>query len=319
MSCIRSSRLINFGPSADTGARAVNKPPYFPFYVRDFVSDGLVEAMTTREVGAYILLLAKAWLEEPAGSIPNNDTVLARWARLGPADWTECRAAVLAPFDLGADDRWHQKRMRQEYARCMAALKAKSKGGKKGAAKRWGRKDLGGHAWDSHSIPNGRTMASGSDSIPKEEEKKTKKTKRGGGVGEGPETVPIPPNLDVPDFRAAWTEWIAHRRETNKPFTVRAAKIALPKMAGWGPQRAIEAIQHSIVGGYQGIFEAKNGKPAPTASDAEELAEEDAARRQRTHAEMQAREAEREMKKAQRVPPPPREQPARLIDDLEGP
>ena len=45
-----------------------NDPPYFPFYPDDFASDGKVEAMTTEEVGAYTLLLCKAWREDPPGA-----------------------------------------------------------------------------------------------------------------------------------------------------------------------------------------------------------------------------------------------------------
>src|SRR5262249_27618859 len=93
------------------------KLPYFPFYVRDFVSDAKVEARTTEEVGAYVLLLCKAWQQDPAGSIPADDTILARWARLDAVAWARCRPAVLLPFVLGADGRYHQKRMRNEFAK----------------------------------------------------------------------------------------------------------------------------------------------------------------------------------------------------------
>ena len=65
-------------------------PPYFPFYPDDFACDGKVEAMTTEEVGAYTLLLCKAWREDPPGSIPDDDRVRARWTRLTPDRWTEC-------------------------------------------------------------------------------------------------------------------------------------------------------------------------------------------------------------------------------------
>ena len=92
-----------------------NKPPGFLFYVDDFVSDGKVEAMTTEEVGAYILLLCKAWREEPPGSIPDDDRILARWARMDSERWSACRTGVLAAFTLGTDARWHQKRMRKEF------------------------------------------------------------------------------------------------------------------------------------------------------------------------------------------------------------
>jgi uncharacterized protein YdaU (DUF1376 family) len=114
-----------------------NKPPAFQFYPDDFSSDGIVEAMTTKEVGAYILLLCKAWREEPPGSIPNDDRVLARWTRLLPAEWAECRTGVLAAFTLGTDSRLHQKRLRKEYQKLVEFQKDRSVNGKKGAEAKW--------------------------------------------------------------------------------------------------------------------------------------------------------------------------------------
>jgi uncharacterized protein YdaU (DUF1376 family) len=90
--------------------------PAFQFYPDDFVSDGKVEAMTTEEVGAYMLLLCKAWREKPAATVPNDDRVLARWARLTPDRWTECKVAVMAPWKLLKGDlRYQQPRMKREY------------------------------------------------------------------------------------------------------------------------------------------------------------------------------------------------------------
>jgi uncharacterized phage protein (TIGR02220 family) len=117
-------------------------PPSFPMYVDDFASDGKVEAMTTEEVGAYFLLLLKAWREEPPGSIPNNDVVLARWARLTPDGWAECRSAVLAAFVLGADSRYHQKRMRLEFNIWRTNQKKRSEAARIAALSRWGPDDM---------------------------------------------------------------------------------------------------------------------------------------------------------------------------------
>jgi len=116
----------------------VNDLPYFPFYPKDFANDGRVEAMSTEEVGAYILLLCKAWREEPVGSIPDCDRTLARWARLTPEKWSDCRSAVLLAFTKGTDGRWHQRRMTDEYEKLRTFYKTKQKAAKLGAQKRWG-------------------------------------------------------------------------------------------------------------------------------------------------------------------------------------
>ncbi|MFW6217428.1 MAG: hypothetical protein ACOC4K_00385 [Verrucomicrobiota bacterium] len=65
----------------------------------------------------------------------------------------------------------------------------------------------------------------------------------------------IPAKLDTPAFREAWAEWEAHRRETGKKLTPRSARMAVKRMALWGPERAVAAIEYSIAQGYRGVFE----------------------------------------------------------------
>lgn len=113
------------------------RPPYFPFYPDDFVSDGDVEAMRTEEVGAYILLLCKAWREDPPCSIPNDDRLLAKWSRLTDQAWLEARPAVLACWDLRRDGRLYQKRLRLEYEKLRTRHRLLSQQGRIGAAKKW--------------------------------------------------------------------------------------------------------------------------------------------------------------------------------------
>ena len=114
-----------------------SRPPYFPFYPADFVSDGKVEAMTTVAVGAYLLLLCKAWRENPPATIPDNDAILAKWARISDEDWLECKPLVLAAWVFCKDGRWLQKRLRLEYDKFRRHQEKRSVAGKKGANKRW--------------------------------------------------------------------------------------------------------------------------------------------------------------------------------------
>jgi len=110
------------------------RPPYFPFYPRDFASDGKVEAMSTAAVGAYILLLCKAWHESPPCSIPDNDSTLARWARLSADEWSSVKQAVLSAWTL-CGDRWTQGRLLREFE----GYRAKSNQAKDAAELRWER------------------------------------------------------------------------------------------------------------------------------------------------------------------------------------
>jgi hypothetical protein len=73
------------------------------------------------------------------------------------------------------------------------------------------------------------------------------------------ESSPLPPVLDTPEFRAAWADWLQHRRETRKPVRPKTAEKQLAQLAAWGPDRAVKAIEHSTRQGWQGIFEPKGG------------------------------------------------------------
>jgi uncharacterized protein YdaU (DUF1376 family) len=118
-------------------------PFAFSFNPRDFCSDGKVEAMSTLEVGAYTLLLCKAWFEDPAGTVPDDDQVLARWARLDADGWARAKPSVLAAFYMGEDGRWHQKRMKKEYARLQEFKNERSASGKRGAQSCWAHRENG--------------------------------------------------------------------------------------------------------------------------------------------------------------------------------
>lgn len=95
--------------------------------------------MTTTAVGAYWLLLCKAWFEDPPGTIPDDDGILSRWARLTVEQWGEVKNQVLAAFNKKADGRWHQKRMKDEFAKFRLKVEQKSESGKAGANAKWKR------------------------------------------------------------------------------------------------------------------------------------------------------------------------------------
>ena len=67
--------------------------------------------------------------------------------------------------------------------------------------------------------------------------------------------VVVPDSLSVPSFLEAWTKFQQHRMELRKPLTPTAAGSLLKKLAGWGVDRAVAGIEHSIASSWQGIFE----------------------------------------------------------------
>jgi len=65
----------------------------------------------------------------------------------------------------------------------------------------------------------------------------------------------LPSNLDTPEFRQAWADWLAYRKERRlaayKPIGLARQLNAL---AAFGPQSAIAAIEQSMAQNYQGLF-----------------------------------------------------------------
>lgn len=112
---------------------------YFNFYPLDFSSDDVVECMETEAVGAYMLLLCKAWHQKPVGTLPDDDESLARWCRLPLKKWLKHKSSITKAFYRGDDGRWHQKKMESEYQKALDAIGKKSQSGAKGAATRWQR------------------------------------------------------------------------------------------------------------------------------------------------------------------------------------
>jgi uncharacterized protein YdaU (DUF1376 family) len=159
---------------------ADKRPPFFAFYPADFANDIHVEAMSTLQVGAYMLLLCKAWQAEPPASLPNDDQILARLARLDPEVWAEVKAAVLVPFRLGTDGRLHSKRLRLEYDRALERMKVNRGRASDAARRRWGMPQAcSKHApSNAPSMPQAMLKQCSSNAIEKEKEKKKKDKKK---------------------------------------------------------------------------------------------------------------------------------------------
>jgi len=187
------------------------RPHFFAFYPGDFAGDFNVEAMTTLQVGAYILLLCKAWQADPPASLPNDDAVLARFARLSPGDWAAAKAGVLAPFTLGTDNRWYQKRLRQEYEKARMLSRKREKAGEAGAAARW----------QPHGNRMANGLANGSQTDANQSQSKTQNKDK--------DKDPPTPRLGKgakPDHPLFAAFWAAYPRKVDRPRATAAfAKI----------------------------------------------------------------------------------------------
>lgn len=212
----------------------VNHPPAFLFYPDDFSSDGKVEAMTTEEVGAYILLLCKSWREKPPGSLPSDDPTLARWARLTLDRWLGCRPGVLAAYTFGTDSRWHQKRQRQEYDKLLSFRKSRQSA----AVSMWEKKKLHARALHVQCIPSSSSFPS------KEKEGKTNTAPDG-----APGIVPV----------HIWVSFVEMRRKNKKPLSDYAEELIRRKLQAFkdAGEDPVEIIEQSIMNSWSGVFSLK--------------------------------------------------------------
>lgn len=135
-----------------------------------------------------------------------------------------------------------------------------------------------------------RDHHAGSKRDPREEkrreEKEDSKTPPPPATGEGPKTddatappvsPPPPPTkrkvasadpnfdplaVDLPfksdRFREAWEAWVRHRVKIKKRMSLDAVRLFFHQFVSWGEERTIAAIEHSIMQGYQGVFENTN-------------------------------------------------------------
>ena len=114
--------------------------PYFPLYVDRFLNSDTVAKMTTEGVGAYILLLVRAWKQERPGYLENNDESLAAFARVSIDKWNEIKFKVRAAFRETTDGEFiYQPYMVEVWKELASFKKSQSVSGKRGAEARWKR------------------------------------------------------------------------------------------------------------------------------------------------------------------------------------
>jgi uncharacterized protein YdaU (DUF1376 family) len=95
--------------------------PYMPLYAADYLAD--TAHLTTAQHGAYLLLLMNYW--QRGGPLPDDDTRLARIARVGPREWAKMRGTISEFFSI-ADGNWSHNRVDSELARVESkSLKSK--------------------------------------------------------------------------------------------------------------------------------------------------------------------------------------------------
>lgn len=115
----------------------MSKLPSMPFFPADFFAD--TAHMTGEAAAVYLVLLGHAWLR--GGSLPDDDRLWGRLARVSAQKWTTIKPEILPLWQLGPDGRVLQKRLTRDYEQVIKKLESNAKNGLKGNEKRW-RKSL---------------------------------------------------------------------------------------------------------------------------------------------------------------------------------
>lgn len=101
-----------------------------------------LKARRRPEIGFYLVnLWAGAWHEVPAGSLPDDDDVLADLARCAPARWNKLRDDVLAAWVRCADGRLYHPVVAEKALEAWARKVRQRERSRKGNAARWGSRE----------------------------------------------------------------------------------------------------------------------------------------------------------------------------------
>lgn len=265
------------------------KIPAFQFYPGDWLKDPSLRAVSSGARGLWMDMLCLMWETQPRGYLqtpfgaPLSDEQIARMT--GNCSLEEVRGWLGELELLGVFSRTTQgviycrRLVRDEHKRCLCAeagkrggnptLKGQSKGGSKGASKGRSKRNPTPSSSSSTSV----NTSAGADvkgavwpafePRPPDAEARDPPQEQPAPrpVRYDPAAAPLPEALDTAEFRAAWSAWLAYRKEARKPMTATTVARQLALCVELGVSDAVAAIEQSIRNGWQGLFEPKNGKP----------------------------------------------------------
>lgn len=100
-----------------------SRRPWMAFYVADYLADTL--HLSAAQHGAYLLLISHYWIH---GSLPPDEAMLQRIARLTPEEWTSCRDTLASFFKEG----WRHSRVEREMADAQEKYEKRANAGRCG-------------------------------------------------------------------------------------------------------------------------------------------------------------------------------------------
>lgn len=261
----------------------MQKPEWFKIDAAKFLSDGLVDAMSTVELGACFRLLCRQWID---GFIPDDLHLLARLCRLDAAGMAEAWLILSDFFPVVEPGKRANRYMWIERERVIADLERKSDEGTRAARKRWeevrrkpdatvdaeANRSTNADA-SGPSMPEAMQDETRADQ-PRQESEQTKSEKgralthpaAGGVVSHSPQCKRKKrPNLELPEWlpRESWGGFVEMRDRVGAPLTIRAMKLTINELAKLRAQGHDPAavLDQSVMKSWKGVFPANgNGK-----------------------------------------------------------
>ena len=107
-----------------------------------------------------------------------------------------------------------------------------------------------------------------------------------------PFSFPLPENLNTPEVRAVWREFVQHRIDKRSRPTEAACRQVVKKYSDTTPARFCEILEHCILNNWTGVFEpsgstqasSKNSDADPFEKFKQELLAEETHRNERNRA-----------------------------------
>ena len=224
---------------------------YYSFHVGDY--RGATAHLSNDEDLCYRRLLDMYY--DTQRPIPPETHWVARRLRVG----LDVLEVVLRDFFVSKEDGWHNAKADNVIAEYVAQAEKNRANGKKGgrpSGNKATQENPVGFQLVTTGLPVETTSEGNQEPIIKNQEPRTIDTPPNppaGGKGFD-WFADLPEELDTPEFREAWLEWVKYRKKIKKPFPPASAPAMWRKAQQAGVQAAINGFETSMANGWQGTF-----------------------------------------------------------------
>jgi len=240
--------------------------PFIQFFIRDWLSDPAVSMLTPAARGVWFDLICVMHEQGRSGELRGTTDLLARVARCSTAELAQALTEFQATGAADVTDRNGtvtvvNRRMKRESDRRKSANDRQ----KKRRAKKPKKKSRKCHNDVTPHNTEYRVQNTEKDNPPNPPEGGT--SRREGILAAlgvylwahlQSHGVRIPPEIEDDKLLAVLGEWLIEReRDEGKPPSTGRVNRLMAKLKAWGVARSVEAIEHSITGGYKNIYEPK--------------------------------------------------------------